>query len=648
LELVYLWVEDYKNIHHQGFNFSPRFHCEYKEEKNELTINENDDYIPNFFGKNINVTAIVGKNGSGKSSLLELIMLSFFNGKISQENNNWLLFYNNYENKLRITRFDKKLIYFSKVLTENCHSLVAKSSKYHEINQCYFSNNTPKIYNILYNPSSELLSTQFLSFVHKNLQQYDASIYDIDFKPYEQLNVFSFPSKKNRYINIKKNDNISIINMFKSIDIVTQKTLEDLLKYTLKNNQLIFIPHRIYLEINTEELEYNIKKEYIKEILLREVCDLSIESLYRYFILIILSVGDKNYEKNLFNDYFFENNIIKEYLQEKYQKFDNEINDSLDYNYIIKKMSKYLYDNIDEFIKICRNIKLERILVRTAKQLNNDIVETAKLIDLMNEFEIKDISSSTMNQISKDQKYKVLSTLPSYIDVVIKDTNHIEFTNFSLGEKHMINFIYSTIYYLSFFKTETEYINFILDEVETALNPNWQKELMNIFIKICKYLKFKIMITISTHSPFIISDLPRENIIFLEDGKQVDGLKEKKQTFGANIHTLLSDSFFIEDGLMGEFAKGKINEIKRFYDVFTKYQDNKKIKKAYKWIYLKKRKKFEQIQSIIGEPFLKTVIKNYLDEIENILFDDARAKELAIKRLVKEFDKDDIIRVLNG
>jgi len=29
MELVYLWVENYKNIHKQGFNFSPRFHCEY-------------------------------------------------------------------------------------------------------------------------------------------------------------------------------------------------------------------------------------------------------------------------------------------------------------------------------------------------------------------------------------------------------------------------------------------------------------------------------------------------------------------------------------------------------------------------------------------------------------------------------------------
>jgi len=44
MELVYLWVEEYKNIHKQGFNFSPKFNCHYDEDTNELTINENDDY----------------------------------------------------------------------------------------------------------------------------------------------------------------------------------------------------------------------------------------------------------------------------------------------------------------------------------------------------------------------------------------------------------------------------------------------------------------------------------------------------------------------------------------------------------------------------------------------------------------------------
>ena len=75
MELVYLWVEDYKNIHKQGFNFSPRFKCAF--DGVNLTITENKNY-ESIFPKNINVTAIVGENGSGKSSIFKLILFLIF------------------------------------------------------------------------------------------------------------------------------------------------------------------------------------------------------------------------------------------------------------------------------------------------------------------------------------------------------------------------------------------------------------------------------------------------------------------------------------------------------------------------------------------------------------------------------------------
>ncbi|MDD2888238.1 MAG: hypothetical protein PHY66_10575 [Aliarcobacter sp.] len=60
MELVYLWVEKYKNIKNQGFNFSPRFECEFED--NVLTITENKDYI-SIFPNNINIATIKEETG---------------------------------------------------------------------------------------------------------------------------------------------------------------------------------------------------------------------------------------------------------------------------------------------------------------------------------------------------------------------------------------------------------------------------------------------------------------------------------------------------------------------------------------------------------------------------------------------------------
>jgi hypothetical protein len=98
-------------------------------------------------------------------------------------------------------------------------------------------------------------------------------------------------------------------------------------------------------------------------------------------------------------------------------------------------------------------------------------------------------------------------------------------------------------------------------------HPNLQRKFIDELLKSIDFLKLENITSLNiifvTHSPFILSDIPSNNVMFLniEKGKSLQELKKKK-TFGANIHELLMSNFFFDDGvLIGEFSKNKIEEI---------------------------------------------------------------------------------------
>ncbi|MEH7895992.1 hypothetical protein [Bacillus thuringiensis] len=92
MELLYLWVENFQEglMKEQGFNFDNRYKYELKQRDNEnfeLYIKPNSNYIENFFQleehslesvANIkNITAVVGQNGAGKSSVVDFLKENF-------------------------------------------------------------------------------------------------------------------------------------------------------------------------------------------------------------------------------------------------------------------------------------------------------------------------------------------------------------------------------------------------------------------------------------------------------------------------------------------------------------------------------------------------------------------------------------------
>lgn len=478
MELVYLWVEEYKNIKEQGFNFSPRFDCDFDGEN--LTIEEKKDYL-SIFPDNINVTAIVGENGSGKSTILQLLQgkeISFFNHIIVIKKEREIFTYKLKHKKRNdefITEIDEKVnsIEHKTTLTINIEKEMIRSCENKKID----------IFSSLLYSSSPIPATILTD--KTVVDTYNLSIYDnetyIKDRAEQIKNVFYMIKSKAIF------NSLFNLPIYVSIDLTTPNIINDIKDNRLKNFIKTFSSFGNKYIIDKDEIPIN---EYIREVKKLE------KDFFKFDWLPMLSTGEE----------------------------------------------KYLFQ---------------------------------------------------------------LATYYFHIKEVIKHKNLL----------------------------------ICIDEGEMALHPNWQKKYINYLITFLKnnFPEKRIHIILSSHSPFIISDLPKENVIFLEKGIQKKPLKEKEQTFGTNIHTLLSHGFFMEDGLMGEFAKGKIEEIKKFYEVIKKLEEkillNNRTKKLAKKSFEKRKKRFKHTQSIIGEPFLQTVIKNYLDELEVIFNGKKQFIQDEIKRL---------------
>ena len=514
MELVYLWVEDYKNIHKQGFNFSPRFRCEFKDEYEkyidtdgkekeklkdncELIVNGNKDYVT-IFPDNINITAIVGENGSGKSSILT---------------------------KLFITG-----------LTLDPNFTYTPEEKY----ILFFDDNS----------------------VHTNIDFLNYEKTQIPFIKHEKLNENSFSKD---YIELIKN-----YKLFNSVNSeINLKTYN-------------YIPVKIKLEFKhglidrmIEDLHIIEDKENIKIFLKKNKALIS--------ILIQIDLGNNNNK-----------DIVKEL---------------------------FLNKNIDDFIK-----------------------KTENTIKYQIQLKIKDIADSKYHNITENN-IEIISEISSHTyDINFLNKDNVSFEDLSSGEKEW-SYMFLKSYY-EIVSNKSNNIVYGFDEPDNFLHPYWQKRFINDLINVFQNSKKIIHFIITSHSAFLLSDLPKQNVIFLEKNEKTGNCinasdKVDINPFGANIHTLLSHGFFMKDGLMGEFAKDKIKSIINYHEEIKELtkEENKSQRDEEKEKYENEHKnKFWQIQSIIGDDYLKQVIKNHLIEIEKIVLGNDEAKDEEIKRLKAQIE----------
>src|SRR5690606_27121633 len=132
-------------------------------------------------------------------------------------------------------------------------------------------------------------------------------------------------------------------------------------------------------------------------------------------------------------------------------------------------------------------------------------------------------------EIHTAENKKKLKNLVSITKKLLKNQLNFHYQiahELSSGEQNFLNF-FARFYWAKneILEAETseygikgERVVIFIDEGEIALHPEWQRQFFKLVTKFISEL-FKdreIQLIFTTHSPFVLSDIPKDNVIFMK------------------------------------------------------------------------------------------------------------------------------------
>lgn len=187
------------------------------------------------------------------------------------------------------------------------------------------------------------------------------------------------------------------------------------------------------------------------------------------------------------------------------------------------------------------------------------------------------------------------------INSVWQDKNLIKLTQYKQPKKVYENQGHNLLKY--------KYVNIVFDEVELYFHPDLQRRFVKNILDALKNLNLEyiegINIMLVTHSPFVLSDLPRTNVLALNNQQS-----DIEETFCANIHEMLGNSFFMTYS-MGDVAREQIEMV---FDIYNRFKRGEKI-----IIEEREWKKFQYIASKVSDEYLGKLVKSMLEEMQHLI-----------------------------
>jgi hypothetical protein len=222
--------------------------------------------------------------------------------------------------------------------------------------------------------------------------------------------------------------------------------------------------------------------------------------------------------------------------------------------------------------------------------------------------------SGELDKRSKQAQRELIDILPPAffkVDIEFRDAGR--FSELSSGEKQKVFSMATLIYHCAnVASTNAESviykyrrINVIFDEIELYFHPELQRTLLSDVLANLKRANLQhidaIHMLFITHSPFILSDIPRENMLVLQKNgvPAPEGLQV--ESFGAHIFDLLKHNFFLANGPMGALAAERITETIVWLRDPKRDQGN--------------LARHRELIQLIGEPVLQQKLAEMFDEV---------------------------------
>lgn len=614
MQFIFIWMEKYRNYIKQGFNFGGPLRFKYDEEFNRLIVQSAPFFIKDFFHPSVgndtvesknssitNVTAIIGENGTGKSNLLEylreLVSLDVNEQKLSH-----IVIFQNDQNEFVVYHTSDMKFEIINPLKVRIHK-----KDYTEIN-----------------PSSLPLGIYFTNiFDSRKAPPTDYRFYDIStnrllndyFSSAEQASLNGFhmaeTEQQIRFIKSRKS---------KNADKIPFKLPDKIKIFIIQPENIWAVDKENRFNSDFENYIRNMQQELLSYY---QDCKITLNFKYHIAIRVLDHLSVETQNINIRKDLKDIDKVLDN-INIKYDLSKNPNNKKLEGHDLLNAKISIFIKNL---IKHSKNTRTKSVLESSYRVL--------KLISSLPEI----LPEEDFFELPMMDENDTLEQLIHNYHISVHFDNYLQFQwpGLSSGEISLLN-LYTRFFRLRNVasKTNKKHILVLIDEGEALFHPQWQKELV---FKLINYLSDifenkKIQLVLTSNSPFIASDLPKTNVIFLKKdaGKtiSIQELDDQHQTFAANIHTLLADSFFLHDGLMGTFARQKINEV---IDLL--------VNKAREEVMVRKGE-IESLISIIGEPIIRTKLTHLLQEkvlLQNLSLEE-RVSILEAKLLQQEGDRD--------